>query len=108
MPTQIPNKFTSWEFTTEEFYGATRFTQMNLMLFQTLAADAATRLVNLKRDYKDKEGSLQEEAALKGEMETYEYLIMLFTDTEVPVAGTEKQAAPIFRQQNFPETGAPK
>jgi len=36
MPIPKTTRFTAFEFTPEEFYGATRFTQLNLMLIQTL------------------------------------------------------------------------
>jgi len=98
MPIPKTTKFTAFEFTPEEFYGATRFTQLNLMLIQTLAADVindrADLIIDLKSGKSWQEAQiefLQREAALKGQGEAYEHLLLLANETQLPT--TEPQGA---------------
>lgn len=97
MAKQVPNRFTEWELTEKEAYVATRFTQLNLMLIQTLIAQTANRKVNLKYDAKDPIAFAQQEAEITGELEAYEHLLMLATETQVPEASSENAAADVSR-----------
>lgn len=90
MPRPISNAFTEFEFTQAEWYAATRFNEMQLMLFQTMLARAATRRVNINITPDDKR-SLQEEAEIKGEMGAYESMLAMYTDTEAPVPEDENK-----------------
>lgn len=92
MPQPVSNAFTEFEFTTAEWYEATRFNTLQLMLIQTLLAKAATKRINVAID-PDNKTSLQEEAALKGEMGAFEYLLTLFSDTEAPAVEDENKPA---------------
>lgn len=92
MPRPVATPFTKFEFTNEEFFAATRFSETQLMLIQTLLADAAIRRINLKVNPSDL-SSLQEEAEVKGEIGAYQHLLNLFTDTPMPEASeAQKQA----------------
>lgn len=95
MPSPKTTNFTAFDFSKEEFFAATRFTQMNLMLIQTLYANTAAERLGLTMDVTKPHEFIQSEAALKGTMEAYEYLILLATETEVPQTGTEKESAEI-------------
>jgi len=83
MPKPRPTHLTAYEFTPEEYYAATRFTELNLMLFQTLAADALASKVNLKIDLKEdtlmeaNAKYMQQEAELTGMKEAFEQLLYL-------------------------------
>ncbi len=89
MPRPITNTFSEFEFTTEEFYQATRFSQLSLHLIQTLLAQTAAQRLSLKVDTKDPTEWIQAEAALKGTMEAYENLLDLFATTEAPQSAAE-------------------
>lgn len=97
MPKQVTNQFTEFEFTQAEMYAATRFSDLQLMLIQTLIARDARQRVNLKIDPNDLR-SLQEEAGLKGSIGAYEYLIYLATETPAPSAETGNQSAELPQQ----------
>jgi hypothetical protein len=107
VPKTIVNKFTKFEFVDKEFFSATRFTEINLMLIQTLAATAAESLADLKLDMTEeginKEQAVilfaQRQAELIGEMKAYEHLILLFQNTTDPVE--QKPAGPIVLTANF-------
>lgn len=94
MPIPVPTRFTKFEFSEKEYFVATRFTEMNLMLIQTMLAEAAEELTNLKIDLleetTDKESAVllfaQRQAELIGKIGAYENLILLSTDTKEPVA----------------------
>jgi hypothetical protein len=88
MPQPKVTRFTSFEFSPEELYAATRFSQMNLMLIQTLAADVLEEKTRLKIDLKSNKPLaeaniefMQQEAALQGRIEAYEHLLMLPNET---------------------------
>ena len=83
MPKQVPNQFTEYEFTATEFFAATRFTDLQLMLIQTLAARDAKARLGMEVKPNDLQ-SVQEEAALKGSIGAYEYLLAIARDTEAP------------------------
>lgn len=92
MPRPISNAFTEFEFTQTEWYAATRFSDLQLMLLQTLLARAASRRLNVNVTPDDKR-SLQEEAEIKGEMSAYTDLMTMFTDTEAPAVEDENKPA---------------
>lgn len=92
MPRPISNAFTEFEFTQAEWYAATRFSDIQLMLFQTMLARAASRRLNVNITPDDKR-SLQEEAEIKGEMGAYESLMSMHTDTEAPATEDENKPA---------------
>jgi len=85
MPKQITNHFTEFEFTQAEMYAATRFSELQLMLFQTLLARDAKQRIAINVRPNDL-ASIQEEAALKGSIGAMEYLISLYTDISMPSA----------------------
>lgn len=95
MPIQVPTQFTAWEFTQAELYAATRFSQLQLMLIQTLIAQAAQRKVNLKYDPSDPLSFAQQEAEATGEISAYEWLMLLHTNTEVPSVEEEGTKADV-------------
>lgn len=92
MPRPKANKFTAFEFTQEELFAATRFTQLNLMLIQTLIAEAMEERSELAIDLSPPGETLesanikflQREAAIKGKQDALEHLLMLATQTELP------------------------
>lgn len=86
----IANRFTEFEFNQLEFYAATRFSELNLMLLQTLVAQTALEKVNLTIDPNDAK-CIQREAELQGTMRAYEHLLLLATETEVPLAPQEQE-----------------
>jgi hypothetical protein len=98
MPKQVPNQFTEFEFTTAELYAATRFSDLQLMLIQTLAARDAKQRLSINIDPTNLQ-SLQEEAALKGSIGAYEYLLALARDTESPNQNSGEILAEIPTQQ---------
>lgn len=86
----IPNRFTEFEFNQLEFYAATRFSELSLMLIQTLIAKAALEKVNLTIDPNDAK-CIQREAELQGTLYAYEHLLFLATETEAPSAPQEQE-----------------
>jgi uncharacterized protein YceH (UPF0502 family) len=98
MPTQISNQFTEFEFTNAEMFAATRFSELQMMLFQTLLARDARTRVNLHVRPNDL-SSLQEEAALKGSISMLEYLIYLATETPNPSAEDSGQPSQLPTQE---------
>lgn len=92
MPKQIANQFTEFEFTNAEMFAATRFSELQLMLLQTLIARDARTRVNLLVKPNDL-SSLQEEAALKGSITAMEYLLHLATETPNPTAEESGQTS---------------
>lgn len=97
MAKQIPTRFTEWEFTEKEKYIATRFSEFNLMLFQTLIAQEAAKRLNLAYDPAKPLDFLQQEAEIKGAIGAYEHLLLLATDTTVPAGVDEKGIADLSR-----------
>lgn len=95
MPTPITNRFSSFEFTNKELYTATRFSDLQLMLFQTLAANAAMQKVNLQYDPTSPLEFAQREAELTAEIAAYEHLLLLHTDTPAPEAGEQDEKADV-------------
>jgi hypothetical protein len=97
VPSPIATRFTKFEFTESELFAASRFNEMQLMLFQTLIASAAESKVNLTLDFKeegvDKETAVilhaQRQGELIGEIRAYEHLLLLYSDTSAPVVKTE-------------------
>lgn len=106
MPVPIPTAFTEWEFTQKEAYAATRFSELNLMLIQSLAAKAAQRRLNVKFDPLNPTLFAQEEAELQGEIGAYQHLLLLATETEVPEAQYEQEKADISKPANQPQGAA--
>lgn len=105
MPTPVPTRFTKFDFTQEEFYAATRFTQVQLMLLQTLIADAAVRKTNLKFDPQDTVNFAQQEAEITGEIGAYEHLFLLATEMEMPEAQAAAELAEVTaKSQPNPQT----
>lgn len=102
MAKQVPTRFTEWEFTTKEAYVATRFTELNLMLIQTLIAQAAVRRTNLHYDPKEPEKFMQQEAEITGEIGAYEHLLTLFSDSVAPVADKQDEKADISKTPATP------
>lgn len=96
MPVPVPTAFTEWEFTQKEAYAATRFSELNLMLIQSLIANAAQRRLNIKFNPMNPTLFAQEEAELQGEIGAYQHLLMLATETEVPEAQYEQEKAVII------------
>lgn len=90
MPIPKSTPVTAWEFTRDEFYAATRFTELNLMLFQNLKADAVENKSTLKINF-DESPSLelanvrymQREAELNGMIQAYDRLVELFASTNL-------------------------
>lgn len=95
MPTPVVNRFTQWEFTNAELYAATRFSELQLMLIQSLAADAAVRKTNTRFDPTNPTAFAQEEAEIQGELGAYEHLISMHADLEAPEATVEQAKAEI-------------
>jgi len=85
MPKQVSNQFTEFEFTQAEMYAATRFSELQLMLIQTLVARDAKQRISINIRPNDL-ASIQEEAALKGSINAMEYLLSLYTDITMPSA----------------------
>lgn len=98
MPKPVANKFTSYEFTQAELFAATRFSDLQLMLIQTLIAKDAEQRVNMKITPNDL-ASLQEEAALKGSIEAMEYLLYLAAETPNPTAEESGQTADVDKSK---------
>lgn len=89
MPIPKATSIIAFEFTPEEYYAATRFTEMNLMLIQTLAANVLEERLSLQIDLSKPLAEanaifMQQEAALKGQQEAYNQLLMLARDTNLP------------------------
>lgn len=98
MPIPRAGSLVGFDLTNEEFYAATRFSELNLILFQSLLADAAHKKLNLKIiDASDKgiREFLQAEAELQGEIRTYEHLIVIARTTAVPNPQEAKETANI-------------
>lgn len=95
MPTPVATRFTKWEFTNAELYAASRFSQLQLMLIQSLVADAAIRKNNLTYDPANSVNFAQQEAEATGEISAYEYLLMLATDSQAPEASEAEAKAEI-------------
>lgn len=92
MPKPRATKFTAFDFTQEEFYAATRLSQLNLMLIQNLAAEAVEAKAALKIDLTSGKSHqeaavqfIQQEAELQGQIGAYEHLLMLASDTKLEV-----------------------
>lgn len=100
MAKMIPSRFTEFEFTAKELFIATRFSELQLMLIQTLVAQAANKKLNLTYDSKDPLLFAQQEAEAQGEMGAYEYLLSLHTDTVAPPAEEEQQVATVAKPGN--------
>lgn len=101
MPTPIYNQFTQFEFSNEELFAATRLTQLQLMLLQSLIANCADHRLAIKHRLGDgNQEALAEEICERGSQEAYEYLFMLATTLEAPAAGTEKEKANLTQQQS--------
>lgn len=69
-------------------YVATRFTDLQIMLLQSLLSQSAQKRLKIKIDTNNLQASLQEEAAIAGEISTYEYLLSLYTDIPNPATKT--------------------
>jgi hypothetical protein len=95
MPAPLVNRFTEYEFDKLEFYAATRFTDLNKMLLQTLLAKDAVEKNQLLVDPKDPYAFIQREAELQGSIRAYEYLLWLADNTPVPEAREQKEVAEI-------------
>lgn len=112
MPKPVPTRFTEYEFSQAEFYTATRFSPLNLMLIQTLLSQDAQEKNNLKVDLsipgKTREQAvdefLQREAELQGSMRAYEHLLSLFRETEAPQSEQSEQKADIPKPAVQPAT----
>ena len=74
--TSLPNNFTSYQLSEEEFAEGLKFTTIQLAVLQNLLSVAATKKVNLVLP---PEGNItryaQEEGALQGEITILQYLI---------------------------------
>jgi hypothetical protein len=107
---QVATRFTKWEFSEKEAYVASRFTQLNMMLIQSLIADEALRKTNLTFDAANPTNFAQQEAEIVGAMRAYEHLLLLATETEAPVASEENKPADISRIATSaqPQTQNPK
>jgi hypothetical protein len=91
MPKPKATRFTAFEFTDDEMFAATRFSQLSLMLIQSLAADAIENKAQLKIDLQSGKPLaeaniefMQREAELSGEIGAYEHLLLLAAETVVP------------------------
>lgn len=101
MPTPVSNQFTEFEFTNEEIFAATRLTTLQLMFLQSLIAQSATKRLSIKHKLGEgNQEALAEEICERGTQEAYEYLFMLATTLEAPVAGTEKEKASLDHVSN--------
>lgn len=105
---QIPNRFHEWEFDKKEAYIATRFSQFNLALIQTLIAQAAIRRTNLNYDPTNHLNFIQQEAEIKGEIGALEHLLMLATETTAPDATEEAAPADVSKTAPQPLETKPK
>lgn len=90
MPTPKSNSFTEFTFTQEELFAATRFSTLQLMLIQTLASRAAQDRLEIMYDPVNPVKFAQQEAESKGEIGAYNNLLMLYNNTEAPVAAAAK------------------
>lgn len=104
MPVPVSNRFTEFEFTNEELYGASRFTQLQLMLLQSLSAKAASNRLGLVVDPDKISSFLQAEAALKGEQDAYDYLMVLSETVEPPTPGEAQQKSSVIIVRNIEPT----
>lgn len=84
MPTQLPTRFTAYEFTQAELFSATRLSNLNVMLLQTLISQAAVRRTNLRYDPEKALEYVQQEAYIIAEIEAYEYLLSMMVDIQMP------------------------
>ena len=84
MPRQITNSFTEYELTSEELYLATRFTDLQIMLIQSLLSKTSQLKLRVRIDTTALQESLQQEASLAGQIDAYEHLLALYTDTSNP------------------------
>jgi len=87
MPIPRATKFTAFDFTEEERKEAGKLSQFNLMLLQTLAAEASEERLQLKLDLHEGKTLheaqmlfMQREAELQGRIAAYEGLILLSQD----------------------------
>ncbi len=81
-----PTKFSSYDFSNAELYAATRFDTLQLMLFQTLFAEAAEERLALTIDTSKPDEFIQREACLRGTMEAFDRLISLASEITAPEA----------------------
>lgn len=99
MPKPISNPFTEFEFTEEEYYAATRFGPLTLHLIQTLLSRAAQQKLRLTYDPKNPEKFLQDDAYIQASIETYEHLLLLYSDTEAPSKESAQSKADVTNPQ---------
>lgn len=88
-----PTKFTAYDFTQLELFAATRLDTLTQMLIQTLYAQAAEERLALTIDTEKTTEFVQREACLRGQMEAYEHLLFLASETAAPDAGDANKAA---------------
>lgn len=97
------NEMTEFEFSEMELYQATRFSELNKMLIQTLMAQEAKRKLDLKveLDKYSKEQAVsvfvQQEAEIQGNIRAFGWLLWLAENTEAPQPETEAQKAEITK-----------
>lgn len=103
MPTPVATRFTQWEFTNAELFAASRFSQLQLMLIQSLIADAAIRKNNLTFDPQNAVNFAQQEAEATGEISAYEHLLMLATELTPPEASESEAKADISNNSSKPD-----
>lgn len=97
MPKLIATRFTSYEFTAAELYSATRYSDLTVMLIQTLIATAALRRTNITFDPADTINFAQQEAEIKGEIGILEHLLTLMVDTLPPEVETSQQQVDVSK-----------
>lgn len=89
MPVPKATSITAFEFTEDEYYAATRFSELSLMLIQTLAANVLEERLTLKIDLTKPLAEanftfMQQEAALKGQQDAFNQLLVLARETKLP------------------------
>lgn len=102
MPKQVVTRFTAYEFTQAEVFSATRFSDLSVMLIQTLIAEAAIRRTNLHYDSANPTNFLQQEAEIAGEIGILEHLLTLMLDTPAPEKETAQEKADVAKPATQP------
>lgn len=98
MPTAKENRFTSYDFTTEELKSASVFNPLQKMWIQTNIADIAQQMLNLDAGTKeDLEDFEIQRAFKKGQMEILEYLLQVSSAAEINIREEEVNSTVIHR-----------
>ena len=91
---QQNNIFTSWELLPDETAMGYTLTPEQCAVIQNDIADAATRRLSLKFDTNNPQAFIQEEAYLKGKIETLRYMLLRSRDAATIIADSINNAAP--------------